>query len=55
MINLLKQDRVDTDCIIVSKERHTTVKTRIIAEQHQIVRMDREKRNAIDYEVAKYI
>ena len=55
LIDLLKQDGVDTECIIVSKERHTTVKTRIIAEKQQIVRIDREKRDAIDYEVAKYI
>ena len=55
LIDLLKQDGVDTKCIIVSKERPTTVKTRIIAEQQQIVRIDREKRNAIDNEETKTI
>lgn len=55
LIDLLKQDGVDTECIIVSKERPTTVKTRIIAEQQQIVRIDREKRDAIEYEYTKTI
>ena len=55
LTELLKQDGVDTECIIVSKERQTTVKTRIIAEQQQIVRIDREKRDAIDEEDTKTI
>ena len=55
LISLLKQDGVDTECIIVSKERPTTVKTRIIAEQQQIVRIDREKRDALEYEYTKTI
>jgi len=55
LIDLLKQDGVDTECIIVSKERPTTVKTRIIAEKQQIVRIDREKRDAIGYEDTKTI
>ena len=55
LIDLLKQDGVDTECIIVNKERPTTVKTRIIAEQQQIVRIDREKRDAIAYKYTKTI
>jgi len=55
LTDLLKQYGVDTECIIVSKERPTTVKTRIIAEQQQIVRIDREKRDAINYEDTKTI
>ena len=55
LINLLKQEGVDTECINVSKGRPTTVKTRIIAEQQQIVRIDREKRDALDDEETKTI
>ena len=55
LIGLLNQDGIDTEGIIVSKERPTTVKTRIIAEQQQIVRIDREKRDAIAYEYTKTI
>lgn len=55
LIDLLKEDGVDTECIIVSKDRPTTVKTRIIAEQQQIVRVDRETRAAINYKYTKNI
>ena len=55
LTELLKQDGVDTECIVKSRERHTTVKTRIIADQQQIVRIDKEKRGAIEYECTKVI
>lgn len=55
LVELLKQERVNTECIIVSKERPTTVKTRVVVGQHQIVRIDREKRDAINYECTKTI
>jgi rfaE bifunctional protein kinase chain/domain len=42
LIGLLKQENVDTTCVIEIKERPTTVKTRVIVEQHQIIRLDRE-------------
>lgn len=47
LIELLKQDNIDTEGIIASSERPTTVKTRIIAEQQQMVRIDREIRDPI--------
>ena len=55
MVNLLKKDDVDTECIIVSKNRPTTVKTRIIGEQQQIARVDREKRDAINPKLTQQI
>ena len=55
MVDLLKEEGVDTEGIIVSKEKPTAVKTRIIAEQQQIARIDREKRDAIAFEHTKTI
>ena len=55
LIELLKQDNVDTECIIARKKWQTTVKTRIIAEQQQIVRIDREKRVDLKDEDTKTI
>lgn len=55
LIGLLKQEGVDTNCVIVCKDRPTTVKTRVIAGQHHIVRIDREKRDAIDHEYTNSI
>ena len=52
---LLKQDNVDTECIIAGKKWQTTVKTRIIAAQQQIVRIDREKQAEIGDEDTKTI
>jgi D-beta-D-heptose 7-phosphate kinase/D-beta-D-heptose 1-phosphate adenosyltransferase len=47
LIGLLKQEKVDTTCVIEIKERPTTVKTRVIAGQQQIIRFDRENKDAI--------
>ena len=55
LTELLKQDNVDTEGIIAGKKWQTTVKTRIIAEQQQIVRIDREKRVDMDTEDTKTI
>ncbi len=50
LVGLLKQEGVDTACVIESKERPTTVKTRVIAGQQQIVRIDKEVKDAIESE-----
>lgn len=57
LVELLKQNEVNTECVIVSKERPTTVKTRVLAGagQYQIVRIDKEKRDAINHECTKTI
>jgi D-glycero-beta-D-manno-heptose-7-phosphate kinase len=48
LIGLLKQEKVDTTCIIEIIERPTTVKTRVIVGQQQIIRLDREKKDTIN-------
>lgn len=50
LIDLLKQSGINTEGIIVIQNRPTIVKTRIIAGQQQIVRIDREKRDCLDNE-----
>ncbi len=55
LTEMLKMEGVDTEYVIIDKKRPTTVKTRIIAGQQQIVRIDREKRDAIGYESTKTI
>jgi len=47
LIGLLKQENVDTTCVIEIKERPTTVKTRVIAGQQQIIRLDRECKDPV--------
>ncbi len=55
LIKSLKQEDVDTTGIIEIKERSTTVKTRVLAGQQQIIRLDRENRNAINEECTRSI
>jgi len=55
LIDLLKQKRINTEGIIVAQNKPTIIKTRIIAEQQQIVRIDREKRDSIDDEHTQQI
>jgi len=50
LIDLLKKDGINTGGIIVIKNRPTTVKTRIIAGQQQIVRIDREEKDVVGNE-----
>ena len=45
---LLQEQRVGCDGLLMQEERTTSVKTRIIAHQQQIVRMDRETRASLD-------
>lgn len=49
LIDLLEQAGINTEGFIVIHDRPTTVKTRIMTGQQQIVRIDREKRHSIDY------
>lgn len=41
---LLKTDGIESDGLVVCGERPTTVKTRVIAQNQQVVRFDRERR-----------
>jgi len=55
LVDILKENDVDIECILVSSDRPTTVKTRVIAKQQQIVRIDNEKRDAIDPKITDRI
>jgi len=50
LINALKEKGLDTGGIIVDNKRPTTIKTRVIAHSQQVVRFDREKRDAVEQE-----
>lgn len=45
--DLLKKQKITTDFIIKSKERITTVKTRVIGNNHQMLRVDEEVTNSL--------
>jgi rfaE bifunctional protein kinase chain/domain len=42
LLGLLEKEKIGVEGIICSKERITTVKTRVIAQQHQMLRIDQE-------------
>ncbi|MDE3068139.1 MAG: carbohydrate kinase [Verrucomicrobiota bacterium] len=46
--NLLKSQNIPCDALITNPARHTSVKTRIVAHQQQVVRIDRETRDGLD-------
>lgn len=50
---LLSEEGIATDGLIASRELPTIVKTRIIARQQQVVRVDREKRRTVAAEVTE--
>ncbi|HLW29676.1 MAG TPA: bifunctional ADP-heptose synthase [Brumimicrobium sp.] len=50
MINLLKTESITTSGLIQSKDRQTTVKTRVIGNHQQLLRVDQEQTNDISAE-----
>jgi rfaE bifunctional protein kinase chain/domain len=50
---LLEEEHIRTDCLVEVSGQPTIVKTRIIARQQQVVRVDREKRTAPDAETLR--
>jgi len=48
LTGLLSAEGIATDCLVASENFRTIVKTRIIARQQQVVRVDRETRAATD-------
>lgn len=48
LVDDLRRKNIDVEGIIVDSERPTTLKTRVIAHSQQVVRIDREKLDAID-------
>ena len=57
LLNMIKDNGLDTGNILTLEDRPTTLKTRVIAQSQQIVRFDREKILRIDkkyaYEIVK--
>jgi rfaE bifunctional protein kinase chain/domain len=49
---ILKDNQLQVEGIFVDQDRHTTIKTRIIAHSQQIVRADREKTDEISAEIS---
>jgi len=45
---LLTEQKVDCRCLVSHNERPTSIKTRIVAHQQQVVRVDRETRHDLD-------
>ncbi len=48
LLSIFEEKGISTDGIIVDKSRPTTIKTRVIAHNQQVVRFDRESRARID-------
>lgn len=46
--NILNSENISTDAIITDESRPTTVKTRVMAGSHQLVRIDREINDAVN-------
>jgi len=50
--NILEQNGIESSCLIKSEDRHTTVKTRLLAHnRQQLVRLDRESKEPINEEI----
>ncbi|MBI4850101.1 MAG: D-glycero-beta-D-manno-heptose-7-phosphate kinase [Nitrospirae bacterium] len=49
LINKFKESRINTDGIVIDKDRPTTVKTRVIAHSQQVVRFDKEVKSDISH------
>ena len=47
LIEILKNNNINSDGILIEKNRTTTVKTRVIGNKQQIVRVDRESDNGL--------
>jgi D-beta-D-heptose 7-phosphate kinase/D-beta-D-heptose 1-phosphate adenosyltransferase len=48
LVHLLRQQGINTEGLIVEEGRPTTIKTRVIAHNQQVVRFDRETKNGIE-------
>lgn len=55
LLSMLRKKKMSTSAIVVDKRRPTTIKTRIIAHNQQIVRFDREDRTKISPAVASKV
>src|SRR5882757_7177749 len=48
LLKLLGEQHIGCDGLVKSSARHTSIKTRIVAQQQQVVRVDRETRDGLD-------
>jgi D-beta-D-heptose 7-phosphate kinase/D-beta-D-heptose 1-phosphate adenosyltransferase len=48
LLKLLGQQNIGCSGLVTNSARHTSIKTRIVAHQQQVVRIDRETRGALD-------
>ena len=48
LLKLLGEQNIGCDGLVKNAARHTSIKTRIVAHQQQVVRVDRETRGALD-------
>ena len=55
LLEMLKERKIDVGGVIVDEERPTTLKTRIIAHNQQVVRFDIEKRERINNRIKRKI
>jgi D-beta-D-heptose 7-phosphate kinase/D-beta-D-heptose 1-phosphate adenosyltransferase len=53
LVNLLSEQRIGCAGLVKSAARHTSIKTRIVAHQQQVVRVDRETRGHLDGNTTK--
>lgn len=51
--NLLREQHVECDGLTTHSERPTSIKTRIVAHQQQVVRVDRESKHDLDEKAAR--
>jgi D-beta-D-heptose 7-phosphate kinase/D-beta-D-heptose 1-phosphate adenosyltransferase len=55
LLEILKEGDYRTDGIIVDESRHTSIKTRVVAQHQQVVRFDRESRDELSNKTYKNI
>jgi len=55
LVRLLRRAGISTEGIVVEEDRPTTMKTRIIARNQQVVRFDRERRKPIQPDTLEHI
>ena len=48
LLDILRDDGVDVDCVVTDPGRPTTTKTRIMSRSHQLIRVDKEITSAVD-------
>ncbi len=52
---LMKGSGISSDGIFIDSERPTTAKTRVIADNHHIVRIDKESKNNVNHKIEKEV